>query len=67
MSEETVAASDIDNAPSAKQTPHSPRGFPCLEKLLARQATGVADRTRQPMKERVVWKAAEIVVGQASS
>jgi hypothetical protein len=67
MSEETVAASDIDDAPSATQTPYSPRGFPCFEKLLARQATGVANRTRQPMKERVVWKAAQIVVGQASS
>lgn len=67
MGEETVAAPKIDDAPSAKQAPHSPRAFPCLEKLLTRQATRMADGTGQPVKKRVVWKAAQIVVGQAPS
>ena len=67
MGEQTVAAAEIDDAPAAKETTHSSCGLPRLVQFLARQTTGVTDRTRQSMKERVVRKAAEIVLGQASS
>ena len=62
-----MTAADVHDASAAKETPDSPRGFPGLEQLLSRQTAGVADGTRQSMKERIVGKTAEIVRGQASS
>ena len=66
MREETVPAAQIDDASAAKETPHPARRLPGFVEFLARQAAGLTDGTGQPMKERVVGKAAEIVVGQAS-
>jgi hypothetical protein len=66
VSEQTVSASDIDDASSAKQTTDAPGSFPGLEQFLARQAAGAAAGTGQPMKERLVWKAAQVAIGQAS-
>ena len=66
MREETVSAAQIDDASAAKETPHPARRLPGFVEFLARQAAGLTDGTGQAMKERVVWKAAEIVVGKAS-
>src|SRR5262245_35345753 len=65
--EQTMTTGDVDDATAAKETTNSPRSFPGFEELLARQASRVTHGTREPMKERVVGKAAEIVVGQSAA
>ena len=67
MRKQPMAAGDVYHTAAAKQTPDSPRGLPRLEQFLARQASCVTHGTRQPMKERVVREAGEIVVGQSSA
>ena len=62
-----MPAAKIDDAPAAKETAHSSCRLPRFVEFLARQAAGLTDRTGQSMKERVVWKASEIVFGEASS
>jgi hypothetical protein len=62
--EKTVPTPEIDDAPAATHTPHSSRGFPCFEELLAGQATRVTDGSGQAMEERVVGKTPKIVIGQ---
>lgn len=62
-----MPASEIDDAPAAKEAAHTSRSFPGFEQLFAWQATGTTDDAAQPMKECVVWKASEIAIGQASS
>jgi len=59
-----VTTPKIDDAPAATHTPHAPRGFPGFEQFLPRQAAGVTDGAGQPMEQRVVGKASEIVIGQ---
>ena len=62
-----MSASEIDDAPATKATADPARRLPCFVQFLAWQAAGLTDRTCESMKERVVWKASEIVLGQASS
>ena len=64
MSEKAVTTPEIDDAPAATYTSYASRGFPGFEQLFARQATGMADGAGQSMKQRVVGKAPEIVIGQ---
>ena len=67
MREETVSAAQIDDASAAKETSHPARRLPGFVEFLSWQATGLADGTGQAVKERVVGKASEIAIGQASS
>ena len=67
MSQQPVASRDVNDATAAKETPDSPRGLPCFEELFSWQAPCVAHGAGEPMKERVVREAAEIVVGQSSA
>ena len=67
MSKQPVPTGNIDDAASAKETPDAPRGLPRLEELLARQAACMAHGAGEPIEERVVRQAAEIVIGQSSA
>ena len=64
MRDERVARSQLDHPPAADPAPHATRDLPGLEQLLARQALGVADRTRDAIEERPAGKPAEVVAGQ---
>ena len=67
MRKQTVPTAGIDHAAAAKETSDPPRGFPRLEQLFARQAGGATHRATEPVKQGVVWKAAKVVIGQASA
>jgi hypothetical protein len=59
-----MTAANIDDAPTATDAAHSPRGFPGFIQVLARQAASVTDGTSESMEQRVVGKAPEVVIGQ---
>ena len=65
--EKSVSGAEIDDAAAAHQTPDSTRHLPGFVKLFAGQTPRAADGARQAMKERVVRKTTEIVLGQASA
>lgn len=67
MREQPMTTGDVYDAAPAKETPDSPRRLPCFEQFLSRQAAGMAHGTSQPMKQRVVREATEVVVGQSSA
>ena len=67
MSKQPVTTGDVDDAAPAQETPDSPRSLPRLEELLARQAPRTAHSAGEAIEERVVRKAAEIVVGESSA
>ena len=64
LREQAVSGAQIDDASAAEEPPHPPRHFPCLKQFLARQTSGVADRARDAMKQRVVWKTIEVPIGE---
>jgi hypothetical protein len=64
LRQQAVAGTDVNDAAAAKETPRTPRDFPRLVELLARQAPGVAQRAAQAVEQTRSGKTPEIVTRQ---
>ena len=62
-----MSAAQIDDAPAAKPPPDAARHLPGFVQLLARQTTGAADRSGEPIEQRVAAKPFEIPNGQTAA
>src|SRR5829696_4909538 len=62
-----MSSANIHDASAAKTTTHEASHFQGLVQLLARQASGLTHRSREPVEQVVGWKATEIPSGQPSA
>lgn len=62
-----MAPGEIDNAAAAQLAMDAPSGLPGFVELLARQAAGRTDRTRDAIEEGLAGKTADIMMRQAAA
>ena len=67
MRQQSVSSRKVHNPTASEKASYTPGRLPCFVQLLARQATGLTHRARQPIEERVAGEAPTIVGRESRS